>query len=294
MRITETLVYSRLRRETGQAQARYDAATLPLMTGQNATRPSEDPSLAAEMAHLDRGMHRSEQWQKAIDRLDSYYGVVESHVQSAVDLLGAMETRAIQMKNDSYSATDRLHAAQEVKEALGTLTALSSARQDGRYVFSGRAESSPPYDAAGAYQGDPTGRVVPISDGVTIAGDMLATDVFGESSGTVSAFRALKQFQEALEKNDGPAIDAAILALHDARELATRAWTRVGSLRSELSQVESFHGDQHAAYETRKSHIGTVDFASAATQLRSAEDVYSASVAVSQRVADAIQKALNL
>jgi flagellar hook-associated protein 3 FlgL len=293
MRITESLVFSRIRRGASDAQQRYEAASLPLMTGQKGTKPSDDPSWATEMSRLSRQVGESKSYGQTVDRLDSYFGVVESHVETAVQLLQSMTSRAIQLRNGTMSQGERTQAATEVASAIDQLNAMANATQDGRYVFAGRAESKPPFDSSGNFTGDGVGRLVPVGRGIEVPGDMAGDDVFGNQSTGNSAIGALNLFQSALLANDTTGIDDALKEIQTATSRATQAWANVGARRSELSQLTGFHEDQRIAHETEYSNVGSVDFAAAATDLKFAEDTYSATIQVAQKITEMLSKTYN-
>lgn len=294
MRITESLIYSRMRRDTLATQARYDDATRPLMTGQKATRPSEDPAHAQEMARLDRAMARQESYRGVIDTLDRKYQTIETSLSATVDLLSQLQTRAIQMANGTYNEEDRVAAGVEVADALATLTTLANTQVDGRYVFSGRAEHLPPFDDAGNFVGDAVGRDIPVADGVTLDGDFPGSLVYGDLASGSSAFKAIQDFKTALESNDVDGLKTLVGTFKEVHGQATRSWSRIGYRRDELSRLSDVHLDQLTLNQILSEETSAVDYAEAASRMRFTEDAYNASVSTSQRVADLMHKMLNL
>lgn len=292
MRVTESIMYSRMQRQVSAAQSRYDASSLPLLTGQKHARPSEDTAWALEVRQLESGKAQVQQQRETVARLDAYYGQTEISVENAVSLLQDMGARALQMRNDSYSAADRATAAKEVANAIDALRAQANAKVGDRYVFSGRSESTAPFDADGNYVGDPQGRMIAVASGTELSGDLTGDTVFGESGAADNAFVALQKLQAALEANDTSALDDAITAVHGATTRATAAWSKVGGIRNNLAGIADLHEDSILSYDKRLSTVGGTDIAAAATQLKAAEDAFSATLATAQRISDLLSKHL--
>ncbi len=285
-------MYRRMERHVSMAQGRYDAASLPLMSGQKHTRPSEDTAWTLEVRGIEREKARIDQHRGAIERVDTFLGSAETNIQNAVSLLQEMSARAVQMRNDSYSATDRANAAKEVASALSELKALANGKVGDRFLFAGRREDQPPFDDLGNYVGDPAGRTVDVADGVTIEADIPGEQVFGTAGAANSAFDALAKLQMALEANDEASLDDAITALNASTKHATGAWSRLGGVRHTLANLASLHADAAIAAESRLAKVGHSDLAEAATRLKAAEDAFSASLATAQRISDLLSKQL--
>jgi flagellar hook-associated protein 3 FlgL len=72
-----------------------------------------------------------------INHSQSWLQATESALQSAQDLITRAKTLANQMSSETYNATDRANAAQEVQNITEQLVQIGNTQVNGRYIFSG-------------------------------------------------------------------------------------------------------------------------------------------------------------
>ena len=290
MRVTEALVYGRMGRNNTTARMRLDKATQPLMTGYAIDRPSDDPLLANRIEEAKRGMRRSTMFRKNIDRTRVYYQHVETTVGAVTDHLSELQGIAISMVNGALGANDKVTIANQVGSILESMRALANTQYDGRYIFSGRLENTPAFDATDTYQGDAVGRTVTIADSYAIQSDLNGLEVFGDpAAGDPSAFQAAADLQAALLANDNTATLAALDDLKTAHQNATLAWSGIGYRLDELQRFDDAAVDHHIGYEVRESELVGADYAQAASEMQFAETVYQASLATSSKLMDILK-----
>lgn len=260
------------------------------MSGHAIERPSEDPLLANRVEQAKRGARRSVKYQSNIDRTRVYYQNVETAVSGVVDNLSELNTLAISMVNGGLNASNKVTAAAQVNSLLESLRAAAETKHDGKYIFSGRLETTPPYDATDTYQGDAVGRTVPISDGYAIEADMSGLEVFGDpATGNPTAFQAAKNLEAALLANDNNLIVAAMAEIKAAHEHATLAWSEVGFRLDEMQRFEDIANDRKTTYQVQEAELIGADYAQAASEMQFAETVYQATLAASSKLMDILK-----
>ena len=290
MRVTEALIYGRMGRNNTIARARLEKSSQPLMTGHAIERPSEDPLLANRIEQSKRGKRRASMFQNNIERTRVYYQHIETAVGGVVEDLSELQSIAISMVNGAMNADNKAMVAVQVESILESMRALSNTKFDGRYVFSGRLENTPPYDATDTYQGDPIGRTVPIADGYAIQADLSGLEVFGDpGTGDPTAFQAASNLQAALLANDNTQVLAALAELKTAHQNATLAWSGVGFRLDELQRFDGVANDQEMEYQAQESKLIGADYAKAASDMQFAETVYQASLATSSKLMDILK-----
>lgn len=292
MRVSESLIYSRMARSTTTARARLEAATKPLLTGKKATRPSEHPLHAQRVARVEREMTRAQQYTANISRVQIYHQMVETTITNATDILDQMNVTALAMANTQVDDGARQAAAAEVSQLLDSLQSLANAKYDGRYLFSGRMQDKPAYDPAFQFQGDAEGRTLPIGDNLTIKGDVTGPQVFGEAGST--AFEAAENLVAALENNDVEAIQSAMEEIQAAHKQAVEARMRVGFTMSDLQSVLHFHEENLFTQEVQRAQLDDVDIARAASEMAFAENVYQSSIETAKRLTRMLDAQLQL
>ena len=285
MRVTESLIYSRMSQNNNGAKLRLDKATLPLMTGLKHTRPSEDPMHAQRVERARRGAAEADRVRENIAKVEGYYQLLDTTLGDVTDTINELSTLAIQMANDSMTASERDLAATQVGQLLDYLHTMSNSRFDGRYLFSGRLEATPAYDDTFTYQGDGLERTTLLGDTATVELDVLGPSVFGDpGAGEVTVFQAALDLQNALIANDSTAISNSIAGLTEVHERVVAARSNAGMVLNDLMNFDSYFDDQAFAYRTAEADLVSADIAEAASELSFAEHVYEASLTTSRRI----------
>lgn len=289
MRVTDGQLFQRISTATRKSRVALQDVSEPLMNGQSIARPSEDPLKAHRIERARRAERRATQFDSNISRTQVYHQVVETSAVQVVDILGEMQTLSIMMANGHIDPGTRQAAAVQVDHMMDGLRSIGNAKHDGRYIFAGRTQNNPAYDANNQFVGDPIGRTVQIDDGQSITADVSGLTVFGDPADGPTAFDVAQAFKEALESNDNAAIQQSISALKDAHTRSTLALTHVGFVLQELSSAKSFQEDKHFQAEVRESQLSSADIAKAASDLALAENVYEASLSIARRLTQTLR-----
>ncbi|MFT7624287.1 MAG: flagellar hook-associated protein 3 FlgL [Myxococcota bacterium] len=282
MRISESMMYRRISTSLSGAQSKIAEATEPLMTGHRINRPSDDPIRAQRLARADRTMAKAEQFRGNVSRNMVYHQVVETTVTNVTDTLSEMSTLAIAMANDSLSAGDRASAAAQVDSMIEALESYGNAKFNGRFLFSGRIQDQPAYDASMAFVGDTVGRTVQVSEGLEVSADVTGPTVFGDQGS--SAFEAAQALSDALKANDTAGIQTALGLINASHEQSTRALTEIGFTMVDMNRADSYQEDKAFTTELHRASLDEVDVAEAASAMSFAEGVYNTAIQVASRI----------
>jgi len=265
------------------------------MTGQRYTDPSDNPMHAQRVERARRGQRESERFMEAITRLDGYHTMVDSTAASVTDSLVELSTLAVQMSNDSVDGAQRAIAAEHVGQLMDHMHSMANASYNGRYLFSGRLEDTPPYSDTYDYQGDDQVREVPVSHGVSVNADVLGTTIFGDAAaGELTVFDAAAALKTALEANDGDAIANALEGLKLTQQRVVAGRSRAGMVLGDLQKLQTHHEDLQFAYRVEENDLVSTDIAQAASELAFAEQVYQASLSTSSRITELLSRELRL
>ncbi len=145
MRVTERQQVDALLSALRDLRANIFERTEQISSGRRVNRPSDDPA-AAERINQFRNVLRTAERRllnvnEGVGRLNYSDGVLETvgnTVQRAKEL-------AIQMRNDTNSATERFNTAQEVQQLLGSLAAIGNSQLNGRFIFAGSKTHTEPF-----------------------------------------------------------------------------------------------------------------------------------------------------
>ncbi len=127
-------------------------------TLRNITRPSDSPLANVQSMAISSSTSDNMQYLK-----NANFGLIqlsstETVLEQITDILVKAKEIAITQASDFYDANIRRNVSNEVRQLRNQALSLSNKRVGSKYLFSGYASLTKPFDNDGAYQGD-TGKV---------------------------------------------------------------------------------------------------------------------------------------
>jgi flagellar hook-associated protein 3 FlgL len=155
---------------------------------------------------------------------------------------------------------------QAVGGLISEVVGAANFQYAGTYVFGGNQVLTPPYDAAGNYQGDTGTNAAHLSDGSTIQLTFNGQSVLGDTSN--GALGALTALQSALNSGNQAAVAATLTQLQAAVTQIAQVRSAIGASINN-AQAEVNNGNTNAiALTSAISNATNVDVAQAAAQLQ--------------------------
>jgi flagellar hook-associated protein 3 FlgL len=144
-----------------------------LATGNRLLAAQDDPVAASLGVSLDRATAALEQFGKNAQSVRHRLGLQESAVTSVNDRLTRIRELAVQANSGSQSAESRSAIVAELRQHYDAMLAEANVGDgNGRFLFGGTQDGSPPFVAAGAavvYVGDQVQRRIEISPELNVA-----------------------------------------------------------------------------------------------------------------------------
>ncbi len=198
-------------------------ASRQISSGRRVERPSDSPGDVTELIALRAELDRTAQITSNLERVSAEVNAADVALDDAVRTLDAARALALQAAGSLRTAEERAILAEQARVLQEHLVALSCTKFEGRYVFGGDADQSPPYELDTA---SPAG-VVQLTDGsatctaqdaagMQIAYRRSAQSIFDDPA--ASAFAAIQSLCTALETDSDAGIDAALDALRSVSE----------------------------------------------------------------------------
>jgi flagellar hook-associated protein 3 FlgL len=289
LRVSESQLYLRAIRDNNLARQRLRDATLPLTTQQKISQPSDDPVTAARLNRLRRARGETEQFQEVVEQVRTYHSLVESTLDSISSVVVDLTDLAVQMGSDGVAAVDRTAAVDLVQQWTNSLKMMGNQKQAGRYLFAGRRQGAPPYDANFLFVGDEAGRRVSVGESRLLDADVTGTEIFGGgTTGVKSLFKIAEDFIAALQANDSAGISTVLGELRGAHDRVIGTHVRVGIILNDIETVNYAHDNRYIAQTIHESDVIGVDFARATHELAFSQSVLEATIITTQRLFDAI------
>jgi flagellar hook-associated protein 3 FlgL len=264
MRVTDRMIFDTATLNATKSRDRAQSAMEEVSTGMRVQHPGDDPAVAAAMVRGRQVVDRLDAINQNAGRAGDEVNAADNALQSLASVLARARELAVQMGNDTYSATDRAGAATEVDALFRQAVTLMNRDVNGRYIFGGDQDRTPPFDAAGNYTGDTTVRQVEVAPGVLEDASVRADIAVKGVGGGVDLFATLQSLSTALTTNNGNGVRGALTNIDAATTQVTTTLAKVGSMG------DSFATAQTLATSTRDATVKTV-----ATQAEA--DIFEAS-----------------
>lgn len=245
-----------------------------ISSGKRVQHPSDDPGAFSLISRLHKSESCLTQYTKNIDRLDQDLKTLDAKTQTITDNLHRVSELIITASNTTTPPEDREKIGEEVNQLLEDLVATGNSNPEGRYIYAGLRENTPPYtvtrDANGyitavTYDGSQQTRQVEISEGVYLPATIVGTNQAAGDNGVfqtteVDLFADLIQLRDRLFNGENP-VNAESFAADDITDILTvghvyntGAMVKLetdGTLPAGLSSTATYYAIRVSATEIR-------------------------------------------
>jgi flagellar hook-associated protein 3 FlgL len=283
MRITETRMLRLMSGRTMETQSGIAKAATQVSTGVAVQQPSDNPVKWADGMRTKLSMDRREMHESTVERARDNLNRTDVAISDLIDGLSRIRELAVLGASDSYDAQGRTAAATEIAQIFESMIASANTRSvDGEFLLGGSASDTPPFDAAGVYQGNDVTREVETGDNVykqaSIPGSLLTAAAGVDIFGTISSVRG------ALAADDADGTRALLDELALSLDQLSYARTEAGVASSSLEQsLDALSDLELSLAESLENAVGA-DPIEAATLLANLGNQLEASRLVSERI----------
>jgi flagellar hook-associated protein 3 FlgL len=264
-----------------RVQRKVEEASRQVSSGKRVNVASDAPNEVDTILQLRTDEVRNSQIQANLGVAQADADAADGALASATKLTDRATVLAAQGANFTLDATGRQNIAGEVQSLLEQMTAIGNTTVQGRYIFGGDQDSTPPYQvdltaANGVTRltSSPATRRVESAAGGTFAVSQSAQDIFDSrnpddtlASGNV--FAALNNLRLGLLANDTTQITAASASLQLASDHLNTAQAFYGTVENRITDATNYSATYDVQLQTELS--GKVD-----------ADVTSAALAITQ------------
>lgn len=259
--------------DTNRLQARLNRAEAQITSGLRITHPSDDPGQIERILTLSANLDRATQIQHNFERVKTEVDTAEQALQTATKLLDQVSARGAQGATFTSTPQVRISLAGEIASLQQQLVSVSNSQVDGRFLFSGDADQTPPYDldlstAIGAtpYAGAATTRKLEDLQGSAVPISQNAQEIF-DTPGGASVFRSVNALRVALLANDQPGMLTALDGIRAARDQLAGSLSFYGSVQNQVSATIDATAKQSLQIRSNLSAVQDADIAEASLVL---------------------------
>lgn len=260
-----------------------------ISSGKSIGRPSDDPSSVITSLGLRVSLSQIEQYQRSIQRGESWLELTESTLSQMVQLVERAQEIAIQMASDTQNSSTRTYTATEVGHLLEQAISLGNTRLGGIYIFSGYKSNTVPFTKTSIgsietaqYNGDLNNFEVLIGRGEKLIVGKNGQSVIADSG----IFDSLGRLKKALETNDIEGIKNEIEQLGDVQDYLNNEISDVGGRSSRLQGKKEVLNQLDLNLKERLSNLEDADYSKLVIELRQKEIAYQAVLLSSTKIAE--------
>jgi flagellar hook-associated protein 3 FlgL len=277
MRIASSQYQDTMNTALQLASSRVSELTEKMASGQRLLLPSDDPLVSVQLSRLTSEETAISQYRDNIGSLktqlqqnESYLDGMTSDMQQARDLM----VSALDGSNSSDDLAAKAGPLQSLRDSL--LFTANSKDQEGRYVFSGTATSTPAitYDATQplgsryTFTGNTETQNVVVSSGVTQPANVSVPEMATLLNQLDSAIGVLQT--PGVNVSDGAThavVSAALDGIDAAMNSVSSTIGQLGGTQNILATLDTNHANVSLSNQQALIDLGQLDYGDAATQL---------------------------
>ena len=242
-----------------------------IATGKRLVRMSDEPWTISQLHQLREETSVQSVFKESGNHATTLLAQAENGLSQSLNVMTRLKALSVQASNDTYSAEDLANMAEEVGNLKERLVNLANTEFNGRYVFSGQAYNTVPFDSTFAYVGSTNEVSMDVSAFAKVEVGFDGSDVF---QGSVDVFTAIDDFITGLNTDDAAIIQNSMTDFDNGFDKMANYLTRIGG---EVNIAEDMH-EVATSIEInlteRLSAVEDVDAAEALTRFSMLQNQY--------------------
>lgn len=292
IRVTNTQLYRTALQSLHGSRARLQDAQAIALSGQRASRPSDDPAAVARGRVLSSLLSAAESHQTNIANGIAVLQRAEDGLTEGHNLLLRAKEIALAAANGTVGPADRTAMGAEVHELRRAMIDVINTQHQGEYVFAHVATDQPPYDTAAAtfsYDVDAWAGVRETAVGPSQTAEIGASGsrAFAARASdptSVDVTAVLADLEAHLRANDLDGIRSDLNAVGQAFDQVLTERAAVGVRVQRLRRADEASRQAETVYTTLRGELLDADAAEAFSNLTLAETTMRTAVTVAARI----------
>lgn len=285
-RITQTMINTQMIRNLGSNLNRMDNYQNQLSTGRRINKPSDDPVGLSYAMRYRSELSANDQYQANVSSANSWLEYTDSTLGKTNDVLHRVRELTVQGANGSnpQSAEDSIN--KEIKQLYSELVSLGNSDFNGKHVFNGQKTDISPYTEANATTVDVDSSSIQyeIGAGQRISVNVTGDQVFGKSTDNDNAFKVVQDIMTALGKSDFTGVSDSLARLDSRMESFLGIRSEVGAKMNRIQLSDDRLKDISSNLQSLQTKVEDADVAETMTNLKTAQNVYQASLSVGAQI----------
>lgn len=269
---------SRFLNDIDRIAERLERAQLQITSGRRINVASDSPDQISHLLATRSQLAATEQIHANLNRVKAEVDASESALAQAVEIVERVTMLGAQGATGTISADSRESLADEIGSLLEHLVNIAATKVDGRYIFSGDADTTPPYTADlnadppySVYQGATSSRKIEHPSGARIQVSLTADEIFDDVNPDQNVFSSINDLRKALLANDAQQVLDALGRVRFSNTHLNNKLAFYGSAQNQVAEGIDVAFKQELRLKTQISSIEDADLTEAILELNQAQ-----------------------
>lgn len=289
MRVAENQRYRQVNTQVSNAKSN-NARSLDDVSTQKIIRSISDNPIGLTRAIRYRDQISStEQNIKNMDMSKGYMDTSEHAMSSLTDCLIRAKELAVAMANDTNDASSRMATAREIREIADQVVMAGNASYNGKYVFGGFRNQTPPLSEDGNFIGDDGKIFVEVRPGTFRPVNIPARNLFmpdddDRAQGHFNMVHALQNLCEGMMENDKAEIQKDMSELEFHLDKVTGYQASIGGMWNSINNIQTEVTREAEATKGTLSEIEDADAFQVMSELKKTDAILQSTLLASNKV----------
>jgi flagellar hook-associated protein 3 FlgL len=289
MRATLTTTYRSLLANMTQSNTRLEELRLQAATGKKVTKPSDDPSAIRPMLNARGQIRASDRFLDTMGIAGERLDVLDTHLERVESVMVRAKETLVYAGNGSLSEADLKTLGNQMQLMKDELLALANSSVDGKYLFSGYKEDTPPYSGDPvAYAGDNGAFELEIGPGEKVRVNLTGPELFGNPApldpDSSDIWGLFDDMTAALHAGDSEAALEKMDYLDTAANQIRTQRSQMGNLAQRVDSAKLNMEDVRIDMEAMLSRYEDADLVETITNMTMQETAFKAALDITSRV----------
>ncbi|MDI3327909.1 MAG: flagellar hook-associated protein FlgL [Alicyclobacillaceae bacterium] len=286
MRVTQGMLTQQFLLDLQNNFRRLSRLQDEVASGKRINRPADDPVGVGFAMRYKAQIAYYGQYKENADMAKGWLDYTDTVMDQAGQVIQRARELAVEGASDTVPPDARRALAAEVDQLLRQMVTIGNSRYNDKYIFNGQDTTTQPYDSAKpeTVKTNPGKMLYDIGDGVYLDVNVTGTRYFGDPTDTDNVFAVLKQLRDALNNNDTAQIEDALGKIDSRFQKMLEVRADVGAKSNRVELAQNRLGDMLQNLEGLLSKTEDADMGRVIIDLKAAENVHMASLAVGARV----------
>ncbi len=289
MRISERMRYDTVSNRIHDAKEQSSNAMERLSSQKDVQKLSDNPVAATGIIRFREKIDAAKQYQTNIEYSRGFLDRSEEAMQALNDNLIRAKELAVAMANDSYDSMSRNASGREVREIIDEVVHIGNTTFNGRYIFAGFRNQTPPLTVDGDYLGDDGSIFLQMSPGnfrqINVPGRAVFEASLDErEKGHFNLVHTLEVLYDGLQSNNKDMIRNALSELDFQLEKATSNQATIGAISNSLKETAARLGSEDVTMRANLSKLQDADMYDATSEFKRTETVLQSTLLSSTKL----------